>query len=142
MHTIMTRKSFSRLEVLVLSASAVIALPSSLWMLMAPYSWYQNFPGRNPEFDLGNFDTSYKGPSTSRVKRAAQSPRSPRVQGLQVWKNFFASLWYASLADFDQDLPAAFSMRLDRAPMENPTTGYPSANISKTIGKSLKIPSP
>jgi len=53
----MTRKSFSRLEVLVLSAIAVIALPSSLWMLMAPYSWYQNFPGRIPDF--GEFNVHF-----------------------------------------------------------------------------------
>ena len=53
----MTQKRFRELETLVLLAIAAAALPSSIWMLIGPHSWYQNFPGHIPDF--GDFNVHF-----------------------------------------------------------------------------------
>ncbi len=42
---------------LVLLLIAAVALPSSIWMLLTPYHWYQTFPGKIPDF--GDFNVHF-----------------------------------------------------------------------------------
>ena len=53
----MTERILWDCEALVLLAIAVVALPSSIWMLSVPLHWYQVFPWQIPDF--GDFNVHF-----------------------------------------------------------------------------------